>query len=69
MPYSPPTKKTVLLSLVCVIIGIILGIIGFLGLFPHSGGIDWNQILVYIGFGLTFLSWLLMYLGVVLHGV
>ena len=69
MGYSPPTKNTVMLSLFCVLIGIILGILGFLNLIPIKGGVNWNDILVYIGFGLCFLAWLLMYIGVRLHGV
>ena len=69
MAYSPPTKKTVMFSLICVLLGIILGILGFLNLIPSAGGVNWNNIMVYIGFGLCFLAWLLMYIGVRMHGV
>jgi len=64
MSYSPPTKKTVMLSFICLLIGIVLGILGFLGLVG-----DLSQIIVYIAFGLCFFAWLLMYIGVRFRGV
>jgi hypothetical protein len=64
MPYSPPKRVTIMLSLLILIIGIVLGICGNLG---YLG--SYSNICVYVGFGLCFLSWLLMWIGVKFRGV
>lgn len=65
MSYSPPTKRTILISFILLIIGLVLGLIGFLGLVA----LGYNRWLTYIGFGLIVLSWLLMYIGVRFRGL
>ncbi len=62
--WTPPTKKTVLLSLIFVLLGIFIGIAGFL----NAVG-QYSQLCVYIGFGLTFLSWFILFLGVKFEGI
>jgi len=64
MSYSPPTKRTIMISFLLLVIGIVLAIVGFLGLV--KGFNDW---LIYIGFGLIILSWILMFIGVRFRGV
>ncbi|MFX1393225.1 MAG: hypothetical protein ACFFAH_06565 [Promethearchaeota archaeon] len=64
MSYSPPTKRTIIISFLLLIIGIVLGLLGFLGLVK-----GYNDIFIYIGFGLIVLSWLLMYIGVRFRGL
>ena len=72
--YSPPKKSTVIISLILLLIGIILGVIAFLGeastLLPFLElfGLTAEEMCLLICFALSFLAWLLMYLGVKLRG-
>lgn len=69
MPYSPPTKKTVLFSLLVILIGIGIGILELSdGSFSASWGLSSMQVM-YIAFGLCFLSWIIMMIGVLVRGV
>jgi len=69
MAYSPPTKKTVMLSLLVLLIGIGIGIIEFSdGSFSASWGLS-SMLVMYIAFGLCLLSWIIMMIGVLLRGV
>jgi hypothetical protein len=68
MPYSPPTKKTIILSLIILLIGLVIGVWEIYDGLSKTVGIDSTYILL-IGFILTFLSWLLMYIGVRLRGL
>ena len=69
MRWSPPKKGTVIISLLLEIIGIICGIIGYLALAPLYEGLDLNPIIFYLGLGLTFFAWLLMFIGVKYKGI
>lgn len=64
MSYSPPTKRTIYISFLLLVIGIVLALVGFFHLV--KGYSDW---FIYIGFGLVVLSWILMYIGVRVRGV
>jgi hypothetical protein len=69
MPYSPPTKKTVLISFFVLLIGIAIGIVELSdGSFSASWGLTSMQVM-YIAFGLCFLSWIIMMIGVLVRGV
>ena len=68
MPYSPPTKGTIILSFLILLIGLAIGIWEIYDGLSKMIGIDSSYILL-AGFILTFLSWLLMYIGVRLRGV
>ena len=69
LPYSPPTKKTVLLSLFVLLIGIGIGIMELAdGGISASWGLTSMQVM-YIAFGLCFLSWIIMMIGVLFRGV
>jgi len=69
MTYSPPTKKTVMLSLLVLLIGIGIGILEFSdGSFSASWGLS-SMLVMYIAFGLCFLSWIIMMIGVLFRGV
>jgi hypothetical protein len=68
MPYSPPTKATVILSLLILLIGIIIGIWEIYDGLSKMVNVSPNYVLLG-AFILTFLSWLIMYIGVRLRGV
>jgi len=74
MAYSPPKKTTIIYSLIILLIGLILGVIAFLGeattIFPFLElfGYTAEEICLLISFALSFLAWLLMFLGVKLRG-
>jgi len=65
MPYSPPTKMTIIISLIILIIGFILGLVG---LYVPAVK-NWSEILVLIGLILCSLAWVLMLLGVLIRGI
>ena len=65
MPYSPPTKITIIISFICLIIGFVLGIVG---LYVPAVK-DWSEILVLIGLILCSIAWVLMLLGVLIRGI
>lgn len=64
MPYSPPKKATLILSLIFVLAGIILGLMALYGVV-----ISKNDLYVVIGFGLTLIGWLIVYLGIITRGL
>ncbi len=68
MPYSPPTKKTIYLSLFVLLLGIAIGILELSGELSASWGLTSPQVM-YIAFGLCFLSWVIMMIGVLFRGV
>ncbi|MBD3254599.1 MAG: hypothetical protein GF383_05875 [Candidatus Lokiarchaeota archaeon] len=68
MSYSPPKKATVIMSLIILLIGILLGILGFFDVIPRINGNNYNEYFVIAGFILSFLAWLIMYLGVRIRG-
>ncbi|MFX0140447.1 MAG: hypothetical protein ACFFDN_42805 [Candidatus Hodarchaeota archaeon] len=65
MPYSPPTKMTIIISVICLIIGFVLGIVG---LYVPAVK-DWSEILILIGLILCCIAWVLMFLGVMIRGI
>lgn len=64
MSYSPPTKRTIIISFIILLVGIILGILAFLGVFK-----GFNEWIIYIAFALIIFSWILMYIGVRFRGL
>ncbi len=74
MAYSPPKKTTIIISLIILLIGLILGVLAFLGeattIFPFLAlfGYTAEEICLLISFALSFLAWLLMFLCVKLRG-
>ncbi|MHA1341092.1 MAG: hypothetical protein ACTSO2_14050 [Promethearchaeota archaeon] len=65
--WSPPKATTTSLSLFILILGIALGIGGYLNQYPSDLvpiAMDTNQLFIIIGLILPFISWLVLYLGV-----
>ncbi|MHA1341093.1 MAG: hypothetical protein ACTSO2_14055 [Promethearchaeota archaeon] len=74
MPLSPPKKSTVIISLVLIIIGTIISLIGYLDFLPADfinpiQGYTTNQILFFGGFALSAIAWFLFFLGTRLKGI
>ena len=72
MPYSPPKKATLIISLIFELLGIIIGLLGLYGygyLLPISLGMNNDTLFVIVGFLLTLIGWLIVYLGVRLRGL
>ena len=74
MPLSPPKKSTVIASLILIIIGTIVSIIGYLNflpddLIPSIEGYTTNQILFMAGFLIDAIAWFLFFLGTRLKGL
>jgi len=75
MGWSPPTKVTVILALLCLIGGLFIfiefffsvfgGILPPLALGPFTSDQTWGI----IGMALVFFAWFLMYLGVQITGM
>jgi len=68
MPLSPPKKSTVIASLILIIIGTIVSIIGYLNflpddLIPSIEGYTTIQILYLAGFLIDAIVWFLFFLG------
>lgn len=68
MSYSPPTKGTIIFSFLVLIIGIAIGIWEVYDGLSSMIGVNSNYIII-AGFVLTFLSWLIMYIGVRVRGL
>jgi hypothetical protein len=68
MSYSPPTKKTIMLSFLFLLIGIIIGIWELYDGLSTILNINSNYLII-AGFGLVFLSWIIMYIGVRVRGL
>ncbi len=72
MPYSPPKKSTLMLSLLLELLGVILAFSGFLDTFapqPVALGYNMNELCIIIGLILTLISWFIMFLGVKFRGI
>ncbi|MBY9005827.1 MAG: hypothetical protein KGD63_03630 [Candidatus Lokiarchaeota archaeon] len=72
MNYSPPTKKTIELSLFILIAGISLVMTGYQELITEDIvflNININVWCFFGGFLLSLLSWLIMYIGVRARGL
>jgi len=72
MPLSPPTKVTMVTALVLTVIGLAIGLIALLDLFPPDlipVAMDTNQLLYYIGFLLPAIGWLLIFIGTRVKGM
>ncbi|MFX1476836.1 MAG: hypothetical protein ACFFCI_01775 [Promethearchaeota archaeon] len=73
--YSPPKKITIIVSFLLLVLGMVFGIIAFLGYagqwlsFLAIGGYSARQVCYVIGFGLCGLAWLLIVLGVMVRGL
>ncbi|TFG15716.1 MAG: hypothetical protein EU535_01275 [Promethearchaeota archaeon] len=68
MSYSPPTKGTLILSFLILLIGIVIGIWEIYDGLSKILGVPSNYILL-AGFILTFLSWIIVYIGVRVRGL
>ena len=68
MSYSPPTKGTLVLSFLILLIGIIIGIWEIYDGLSKTINVQSNYILLG-GFILTFLSWIIVYIGVRVRGL
>ncbi|MFX1533544.1 MAG: hypothetical protein ACFFDI_04850 [Promethearchaeota archaeon] len=63
MSWSPPRKTTVIISFLVVLIGLVIGALGFLGYVdPILPGMDTLAMLV--GLIIAFIGWFLLFLGV-----
>jgi hypothetical protein len=77
MPYSPPEKKTVLISLVLLIAGLVLLFLCILGTtrtaLGRGGNIilifDWVEILGFSGMALIGIAWIYFYMGITKTGM
>ncbi len=77
MPYSPPEKKTVIISLILTIIGLVLLFLCILGTTRTALGrggnviliFDWVEILGFIGMALIAISWIYVYMGITRTGM
>jgi len=73
--WTPPSKMTMILALLIIIFGIILGIWGLLdltGQLPPDFPINissYNQILIYISWILSIISWIIIFIGIKMKGV
>jgi hypothetical protein len=68
MSYSPPTKGTLILSFLVLIIGIAIGIWEIYDGLSKMIGVNSTYILL-AGFILAFLSWIIVYIGVRVRGL
>ncbi|NVM28019.1 MAG: hypothetical protein HWN65_04170 [Candidatus Helarchaeota archaeon] len=66
MGWSPPRKVTVVLTLFIEIFGLLLGL-GAHSVFEL--GVQLDPIFVIVGFGLCFVGWLVLLLGVMIRGL
>jgi len=74
MAWTPPTKFTVILSFICLAVGLFILIELLLGLYSilpalALGTFSSSEIWGIIGMGLVFLAWFLMFLGVRVKGL
>lgn len=74
MPWTPPTRFTVILAFLLLAGGLFVlieALFGLTGLLPPLplGTFTSTQIWGIIGMGLVFLAWFLMFLGVKLKGL
>ncbi len=79
MAWTPPTKLTVIVSFICVVLGLILlieliwGVMGFYSVLPVLTFLEPNlssyDVWLVIGLFLMFFAWFLMILGVRVKGL
>ncbi|MHA1229565.1 MAG: hypothetical protein ACTSRP_00590 [Candidatus Helarchaeota archaeon] len=73
--WSPPSRLTMVLALLVMVVGILLGILGFLdilGRLPADIPIDisdYNEIFVWLSWLFCFISWIIVFIGVKFRGV
>ncbi|MBD3229808.1 MAG: hypothetical protein GF329_16620 [Candidatus Lokiarchaeota archaeon] len=68
MPWSPPKKITVIITVILEIIGLILAFLGSLNMIPIIGSMDFNLISNISGYLICFFGWFILLLGVFLRG-
>ena len=68
MPWTPPKKTTVILTIILEVIGLILAFIGIFGVISPIESIDINLILNITGLLLSFIGWIILLLGILLRG-
>jgi len=65
MPWSPPKKTTIIISLILELVGVLLGVIAL----NYIPGLTLDIIYALIGFLLCLIGWFLMLLGVLFKGI
>ncbi|MFX0065109.1 MAG: hypothetical protein ACFFC7_23295 [Candidatus Hermodarchaeota archaeon] len=68
MGWSPPRKTTVIISFLVMLIGLVIGVLGFLEVFSTILPLVWifntDTLAMLVGLIITFIGWLLLFLGV-----
>lgn len=63
MRITPPKKITIYVSIVLAVIGLVIGLIGFIGLLLPA--VTW----VLVGLLIIFIAWVLLAIGVTMTGI
>lgn len=72
MPLSPPTKSTMIVALILFIVGLILCVLGYIGIFPPDFlpvDMNTNTFVYILGYIIPAIGWILIFIGTRVKGM